>query len=87
MDQKFKEWLISQHELADPETKHDFLQMLKFSPDKVLQIFSSHIRIWVTQANYYTRAKFEVHDCNQESQEILKAFQEHFAKELAAITK
>ena len=87
MDQRFKDWIIDQHAQMDFKDRQDFLRLLKFKPDEVAEIFSSHIRIWATAASFYLKIKFEIHDCRQESQELLKAFQEHFAKEMTTIAK
>jgi uncharacterized protein (DUF2249 family) len=86
MDTRFKERIIKDHENMDPKNKQEFLRMLKFAPDQVLHIISDHMPNW--QMNHMTTAAEPFYvDFDLDPPELLKAFQEHFAAELATITQ
>ena len=91
MDQKLKDWIIKQHELQyeqlGPDAKRDFLRLLKAEPAEVEQVFYDELYKWNAAGGYHLDMSFKVQDRRQEAQELLKAFQEHFAREMAAITQ
>jgi hypothetical protein len=94
MNQKFKNWAISQFDQTNSDIekrkRQDFLRTLKFDPNKVTQWIADNICQWAAYYNLHhkiqTGEKVGV-DFHRDPQELLKALQEHFAKEIATITK
>ena len=86
MDTKFKERIIRDHENMDPKSKQKFLRMLKFLPNQVLRIISENMPKW-QQIHMTTATEPFYVDFELDPPELLKAFQEHFAAELATITE
>jgi len=85
MDAEFKILIISDHERMDSKIKQKFLWLLKFHPDALLIIFSSHFYIWSLNAMH----KLHKHiycDFDDDPPELLEEFREHFSSELEAIT-
>jgi len=86
MDAGFKDWIIKQHEKMNPWDKQVFLKLLKFKPDKILRIIAYCFDDWRAGFTAETGIMAFNYD-SRDFQEILQAFQEHFAKELEAITQ
>jgi hypothetical protein len=86
MDPRFKDWLIKKHEHMYPAQKQSFLQIMKFKPDLAVKIISDNLLEWNTVAAFEL-GELAINDFAAESQEIFKAFKEHFSKEMAAVTQ
>lgn len=91
MNQEFKDSLINDIKSSTPLQRRAFLRMLKFEPDTVLKIISANIMHWAMDFVMKTGKMlygYDVKADNQaDSQELLKAYQEHFAKELESVTR
>ena len=85
MEQDFQKWLIKNHEKMDPKYRPSFLRTLKFQPDKALNIIASNLNEWGLNFCYQTNSILHIFP-DQDSRECLRAFQEHFAKELASVS-
>ena len=86
MHPAFKEFLIKDTEGYTPEQKQNFLRMLKFKPDQMVKIISDNIIDWGT-IFCFTAGTFMTTNLPHDAQELLRAYQEHFAKDLEAITQ
>ncbi len=88
MDPRFMNWIIKKHEEIDPENKQIFLKTLKFYPDLALSTISSALFNWGTVATFELHLNcLIIDDVERDSRDVLKALQDHFAKEMAAITQ
>jgi hypothetical protein len=86
MNQAFKEWLIEDSDKWTPVEKSTFLRLAKFEPDKVLQILSANLNDWGIVFSIRTRTSLCVNP-NQDAQDLFAAYKEHFASDLAAVSK
>ena len=85
MDVKFKAWIIDQHEKFPIDKKQIFLRLLKSDPEKVLQIISNNITDWAIVYSMQTSEMSFAYNHNEICRDILKAFKEHFAVQLAEV--
>ena len=69
-----------------PEQKQNFFWIMKFKPDLAVKIIYDNLLEWSTVAAFEL-GELAINDFSAESQDIFKAFQEHFAKEIAAATQ
>jgi hypothetical protein len=83
---EFKDWIIEVHEKMDSKCKPSFLRMLKFAPDRAREIIASSLDEWGMNFVFQTGGPLLVNP-DIDSQEYLKVLQEHFAKEMDAITQ
>jgi hypothetical protein len=87
MDPQFKKWIVDRHDrMESAAARENFLKKLKHSPDTVLKYIQILLAKWMRLATQETGRAIAVYNPNEESQEVLQAFQEHFARELARIT-
>ena len=84
MNNDYKNWLVGIADKMPPDKRTAFVNLLKFHPDKVLEILTSYIR----ELAFPFAIKFQIaaiiHDPN-DPQELLQAMLDHFAIDLAAI--
>lgn len=85
MNAEFKKWLIADMANADHEAKQSFLRMLKFEPDKVAEIVSANLMHWGTYFVAETGTIIGGYNDEEDAQELVQAYKEHFAKEMATI--
>lgn len=81
MNQRAVDLLITEHENLSPKAKSNFLLILKFDPDLALEKISSMLQDLAPELS------IEAVSVASDSQELLTAFQEHFAEEMAIITQ
>ena len=84
MDIVFKSRLIENHEKMNPEHKKNFLRLLKFHPERVRQIIASNLEMWGMNFAIKTGRILQINQ-SVDPAELLVAFQDHFAEELAAV--
>ena len=91
MNQEFKDFLIRDMKSCAPEDRQEFLRMLKFKPDQVVNVISANIIGWGTSFVMKTGRVLGGYDIKSDiqsdAQELLRAYQEHFAEELGAINQ
>ena len=83
MDTNFKEWMIQKKEELPPEDKKHFLRTLKEGPDKVLHAIAGSLKNSIMIYNREANKSLSSYDLDNNSEELLLAFQEHFNDELA----
>jgi len=86
LDAKFLAWLIVRHDKLSLGIKQKFLRLLKLSPNGVLREISSQLSQWRLNHIIATGEVTACCDHQGEPQEILEAFQNHFAPQLAEIS-
>lgn len=75
MNAEFKKWIMENSNKWSPEQKQNFLRMVKSEPERAVAIISSSLNWWAVA--------FTEIDCDRDPKEILEAYKEHFAAELA----
>ena len=71
----------------DAGAKLNFLKLLKFAPDKVVQVIANKLSEWKTIAVFRLGITLAIYNESQEAQEILEMFQKHYAQEMASVTQ
>lgn len=85
MDERLRDWIIDKHEKMPEAEKLKFLQALKMYPDAVTQIIARNLLDWATMAGFELETIFFSYDNQGDSAKLTESFQQHFAKELAAM--
>ena len=91
MNQEFKNWVVKQFKQKqfkqmNPKEKRALLRTLKFHPGKMMKIISSNLSNMGLDFAVSKGGMCTI-DHEHDPQELLKALQKHFAKEMATITK
>lgn len=88
MRQDFKDWIIEDVKDMSPEQKRNFLHMLKFEPDKMVDVVAPHIADdWAMAFVSKTGRALIINDPRGDAQDLLADLSLHFAAELAATTQ
>ena len=83
----FKDFLVKDTDKWTLEEKRNILRMLKFEPEKVVQIVAQHLEDWGTQYIALTGKIAACYDnSGDDPKELVEAWKEKYATELAAIT-
>lgn len=85
MDARFKEFLIKDFEKMPSDPKHNFLRMLKNNPQAVTQVIRNNLMDWGMNATLETGRAILI-DLDDDSVELTKHLQEHFEKDLQAVS-
>ena len=85
MNSAFKKWLIDDSKNWSPEQKKDILRMIKFEPEKMVQLISENLIDWATVYCLQAGRTIASYDSVIDAKELLTAYQGHFITELAAI--
>lgn len=87
MDKRFLAWIIKQHEKLEGKNKHCFLQGLKFQPEGVLRFIKENLENWAMVAVATLGIPISIYGHDLLAKEVLEAFQQHFATDMAVITQ
>lgn len=86
MNSRLKNWLIEQFEKTPTNEQQNFLRILKRQPDKITNFISVHLLEWGTTVAFEDGSgPLAIYSIQEESAELTKFFQKHFAKELEAV--
>jgi len=85
MDKRLIDWIIKNNAKSTRQDMQIFLRMLKFNPRTILDVISDNINHWGHACARELKKDLKFSNSKEECRDLLHAFQNHYAKELAMI--